>query len=164
MIKVQEIKELIRALDQSTVDELTYEQSGTKLTLKKTDKEVYNEEVVVRTVQQPETKVEVREQKPEKAVAAKAPERKEEPKDIPEDAHTITSPMVGTFYVAPSPESDPYVKIGDEVQEDTIVCIVEAMKLMNEIEAEIEGTIVDVLAENGELVEYGQPLFVVEPK
>lgn len=71
--------------------------------------------------------------------------------------------MVGTFYEAPNPESDPYVKEGDKVSPDTVVCIVEAMKLMNELEAEVSGEIVEVLVENGELVEYGQPLFLVKP-
>jgi acetyl-CoA carboxylase biotin carboxyl carrier protein len=76
--------------------------------------------------------------------------------------HKIVSPMVGTFYRAPAPDAEPYVKEGDQVQEDTVVCIVEAMKLMNEIEAEVRGTIVKVLVENGQLVEYGQPLFLVK--
>jgi acetyl-CoA carboxylase biotin carboxyl carrier protein len=70
--------------------------------------------------------------------------------------------MVGTFYRAPAPDADPYVKEGDTIQKDTVVCIVEAMKLMNEIEAEVNGTIVKVLVENGQLVEYGQPLFLVK--
>ena len=78
--------------------------------------------------------------------------------------HTITSPMVGTFYAAPSPESPPYVKVGDKVTEESVVCIVEAMKLMNEIEAEVKGEIVEVLVENGQLVEYGQELFLVKPE
>ena len=76
--------------------------------------------------------------------------------------HKIVSPMVGTFYRAPAPDTDPYVQVGDRVQENTVVCIVEAMKLMNEIEAEVTGEIVEVLAENGQLVEYGQPLFLVK--
>lgn len=70
--------------------------------------------------------------------------------------------MVGTFYSAPAPDAPEYVKAGDKVDEKTIVCIVEAMKLMNEIEADVKGTIVDVLVENGQLVEYGQPLFTVK--
>src|SRR5690606_6025000 len=76
--------------------------------------------------------------------------------------HKITSPMVGTFYQAPSPDAAPYVKKGDKVTPETIVCIVEAMKLFNEIEAEVSGEIVEVLVEDGQLVEYGQPLFLVK--
>jgi len=76
--------------------------------------------------------------------------------------HKIVSPMVGTFYRAPAPDAPPFVNPGDRVDEKTVVCIIEAMKLMNEIEAEVKGVIVDVLVENGQLVEYGQPLFLVK--
>lgn len=75
---------------------------------------------------------------------------------------TINSPMVGTFYSAPSPESPSFVKVGDKISEDSVVCIIEAMKVMNEIKAEISGTIAEVLVQNGESVEYGQPLFRVQ--
>lgn len=70
--------------------------------------------------------------------------------------------MVGTFYQAPNPEAAPYVKVGDKVGEESIVCIVEAMKLFNEIEAEVKGEIVEILVKDGQLVEYGQPLFLVK--
>ncbi|MEZ6073894.1 MAG: acetyl-CoA carboxylase biotin carboxyl carrier protein [Pirellulales bacterium] len=76
----------------------------------------------------------------------------------------INSPMVGTFYLASSPDSAPFVKVSDHVGPDTIVCIVEAMKVFNEIPAEISGRVVSVLAENGEPVEFGQPLFKIDPK
>ncbi len=75
----------------------------------------------------------------------------------------IRSPMVGTFYTAPSPEAAAYVKVGDHVGPDTTICIVEAMKVFNEIPAEVSGKIVAVLVENGDPVEYGQPLFKVDP-
>lgn len=81
---------------------------------------------------------------------------------VDEDLYKITSPIVGTFYRSPSPDKDPYVKEGSNVSPDTIVCIVEAMKLMNEIEAEVSGEIVKVYAENGQPVEYGQPLFGIK--
>lgn len=70
--------------------------------------------------------------------------------------------MVGTFYASPSPDEDPYVKTGDRVEGNSVVCIVEAMKLFNEIEAEVNGEIVEILVEDGELVEYGQPLFRIK--
>ncbi|MCS7063138.1 MAG: acetyl-CoA carboxylase biotin carboxyl carrier protein [Methylacidiphilales bacterium] len=73
----------------------------------------------------------------------------------------ILSPMVGTFYRSPSPEAPPYVEVGQEVTEDTVVCIIEAMKVMNEIKAEIRGTITEILAENGKPVDYAKPLFRV---
>lgn len=73
----------------------------------------------------------------------------------------FTSPMVGTFYRAPSPESPPYVTNGDKVAPETVLCIIEAMKVLNEIKAEQKGEVVDILVENGEAVEYGQPLFLI---
>jgi acetyl-CoA carboxylase biotin carboxyl carrier protein len=75
----------------------------------------------------------------------------------------IVSPMVGTFYLSPSPDSPPYITVGQEVQEDTVVCIIEAMKVMNEIKAETVGIIVEILAQNGKPVEFGKPLFAVRP-
>ena len=74
----------------------------------------------------------------------------------------IKSPMVGTFYSAASPESPAYVKIGSKVSNDSVVCIIEAMKVMNEIQAEMSGTITELLVENGEAIEYGQPLFKIK--
>lgn len=89
-------------------------------------------------------------------------ETKTETADAPpaeEDLHKITSPIVGTFYRSPSPDKEPYVKEGSQVSPETTVCIVEAMKLMNEIQAEISGEVVKIYVENGQPVEYGQPLF-----
>jgi acetyl-CoA carboxylase biotin carboxyl carrier protein len=89
------------------------------------------------------------------AVPAAAAEAKADQKEI-------VSPMVGTFYRAPSPDSAPYVKEGQEIAEDTVVCIIEAMKVMNEIKAELKGIITEVLVENGTAVQFGQPLFRVK--
>lgn len=75
----------------------------------------------------------------------------------------ISSPIVGTFYATPSPDSDAYVEVGSHVDETTVVCIIEAMKVMNEIKAELSGTIVEIVAQNGQAVEYGQVLFRVRP-
>ncbi len=91
------------------------------------------------------------------------------PESMPESASDnhlaiIKSPMVGTFYAAPDPDSTPYVKVGDHVGPETTVCIVEAMKVFNQIPAEISGKILSVLVENGESVEYGQPLFKVDTR
>lgn len=86
----------------------------------------------------------------------------EEAEEVPEDRlYTIKAPMVGTFYRAPAPDAEPFVKEGDRVRAGQTVCIIEAMKIMNEIESEVEGTIVKVLAENAKPVEYGQELFLV---
>jgi len=78
-----------------------------------------------------------------------------------EDTVEIRSPMVGTFYRAASPDAEPFVSVGDHVSADTVICIIEAMKVMNEIKAEAEGEVVQILVENGEAVEYGQPLMIL---
>ena len=84
--------------------------------------------------------------------------------DEPPSRYThVTAPMVGTFYAAAAPDADPFVETGDAVDEETVVCIIEAMKVMNEIKAEMKGKIIEVLVNNGEPVEYGQPLFLVDP-
>jgi acetyl-CoA carboxylase biotin carboxyl carrier protein len=99
---------------------------------------------------------------PESMVAAS---QSSGPKNAPaiEDLVEIKSPIVGTFYATPSPDSEPYVDIGSEVDPQTVVCIIEAMKVMNEIKAETNGTIVSILVTNGQAVEYGQVLFKVRP-
>ncbi|WP_164668649.1 acetyl-CoA carboxylase biotin carboxyl carrier protein [Virgibacillus doumboii] len=167
MLKVQEIRELIKLVDQSTIDEFTYESNGTTVTMKKS-----GEQPVVKSVENQE----VPKESPVEPVKVKEPEvqevKKEETAQSEEPAaesntdydHEIVSPMVGTLYIAPNPESDPFVKNGSKVEKDSVVCIVEAMKLFNEIEAEVSGEIVEILVEDGELVEYGQPLFRVKTK
>src|SRR5215204_1506921 len=90
---------------------------------------------------------------PQPAEAAEPPE---------EELHVITSPIVGTFYRASSPQAESFVKVGSQVEQDTVVCIIEAMKLMNEIQAETTGTVAKIYVENGQPVEYGQPLFGVK--
>ena len=93
----------------------------------------------------------------EEAQTSDAPGEAEETK-VPEAGRMITSPMVGTFYCAPAEDKEPYVSVGDTVKKGQTIGIVEAMKLMNEIESEFEGTVLEILAENGQMVEYGQPL------
>ena len=99
---------------------------------------------------------------PSSAEAEAAPAAPESKPAAPEPRKTITSPMVGTFYRAPSPDAKPFVQVGDSVSKGATVCIIEAMKLLNEIEAEQDCVIKEVLVENGQPVEYGQPLFVIE--
>jgi acetyl-CoA carboxylase biotin carboxyl carrier protein len=79
------------------------------------------------------------------------------------DAHQVVSPIVGTFYRAPNPDADPYVKVGDFVEKGQVLCIVEAMKLMNEIESDVSGTVVRVVPQNAQPVEFGAPLFLIRP-
>ena len=78
------------------------------------------------------------------------------------EGHVLSSPIVGTFYVAPSPDAPPYVEVGSKVEKGQVVCIVEAMKLMNEIEADVFGVVTSVVAGNGDPVEFGAPLFVIQ--
>ncbi len=98
---------------------------------------------------------------PQQDTSQQADKTTEEPTD--EDAHIIKSPLVGTFYRAPSPEADPFVEEGDHVDEDTVVCIIEAMKVMNEIDADVEGTVKEILVNNGEPVDFDQPIFKIDP-
>ncbi|MGG5178698.1 acetyl-CoA carboxylase biotin carboxyl carrier protein [Bacillus sp. MM09(2025)] len=158
MLKIEEIHELIKLIDESTIDELTYENEGAKIKLKK------NKEVVQQVAAQASV-APVQAAPAQQAPKAQAPAQTEAPAQeaaASDNLHKITSPMVGTFYASSSPEAGPYVTTGSKVNENTVVCIVEAMKLFNEIEAEVKGEIVEVLAENGQLVEFGQPLFLVK--
>ncbi|MFE5322901.1 acetyl-CoA carboxylase biotin carboxyl carrier protein [Paenibacillus sp. NPDC056579] len=163
MFKLSEIKELIKLIDQTSLQELEIESEGSRLLIRKPNK---TESVVVAAapVQQTFTPVigQPAVQQTTAQVSAAAPAAAAEAADA--GLHTIVSPMVGTFYEAPSPGAASFVSKGSSVKEKTVVCIIEAMKLMNEIEAEIKGEIVEVLVENGQLVEYGQPLFRVRPE
>ncbi len=97
------------------------------------------------------------------APASPAPAPREEPAARPRpNEHVVTAPMVGTYYAAPSPGAKPFVDIGDEVKMGQVLCIIEAMKMMNQIEADKAGRITSVMAKNGDPVEFGQPLFVIE--
>jgi len=164
MFKLSEIKELIKLVDQSSLQELEIENEGSRLLIRKPNK---TESVLVTSapVQHAYAPAPVHAPVPH-AVAAAAAEPHAEAVSKPVDAslHTITSPMVGTFYQSASPGAAPFVGVGSKVGDKTVVCIVEAMKLMNEIEAEIKGEIVEILVDNGQLVEYGQPLFLVKPE
>jgi len=93
--------------------------------------------------------------------AAPAPAREEAPKPRPNE-HVVTAPMVGTFYAAPTPGAKAFIEIGDEVKIGQVLCIIEAMKMMNQIEADKAGRITSIMAKNGDPVEFGQPLFVIE--
>jgi acetyl-CoA carboxylase biotin carboxyl carrier protein len=99
----------------------------------------------------------------EPAPTASEPAVSVPPASPADDLHIIKSPIVGTFYAGPSPEAGPFVKVGDLVESAQTVCIIEAMKLMNEIEADISGEVVRILVENGQPVEYGEPLFALRP-
>ncbi|MDC3414430.1 acetyl-CoA carboxylase biotin carboxyl carrier protein [Aquibacillus sp. 3ASR75-11] len=165
MLKVQEIRELIKLIDESSIDEFSYESNGTKVSMKK-EKESFQVEEVPKSSRSTYEPVQV--EVDEKPVATAEKSKSVATQEVEETAastnydHEIVSPMVGTFYSSPTPDSDPFVQKGEKVKSNSVVCIVEAMKLFNEIEAEVNGEIVEVLVENGELVEYGQPLFRVK--
>ncbi|MED4238968.1 acetyl-CoA carboxylase biotin carboxyl carrier protein [Priestia megaterium] len=166
MLKIQEIREIIKLVDQSSIEEFTYEHEGSKIKMKKKDAIVSKQaqQVVVSAPEQAAAPAPQAAAAPAPAAQSAQPKEEQAAPAVDESLHKITSPMVGTFYASSSPESDVYVTPGDKVQKDSVVCIVEAMKLFNEIEAEVKGEIVDVLVENGQLVEYGQPLFLVKPE
>lgn len=144
-MNVEQIVELIQAVSASSIGELNYEEGNLKISLKK------EENKTVLTSAEP---VSCAVPKPMVVSETKA--------ELPAaDEKVIKSPLVGTFYAAPAENAEPFIKVGDQVQEGKVLGIVEAMKLMNEIESEFDGMIEKILVENGETVEYGQPLFVV---
>lgn len=165
MLKVQELREIIRLIDQTSISEFVYENDGSTITIKKPT-EVQQVNVVEEVQTKPNVQAPVVEEKQveETKQIPKQEAKIEKIESDDENVVEIVSPMVGTFYRKPSPESDPYVQVGDNIEESSIVCIVEAMKLFNEIEAEATGEVVEVLVGDGELVEYGQALFKVKTK
>lgn len=165
-MKIQEIREIIKLVDASSIDEFSYESEGTKVKLRK-NSGLANAPVIAAPVAATVPNAEGAPKTAAPAPMAKAEELISE--EVPEVAaksqenlHKILSPMVGTFYQSPSPEEAPYVQPGTRVSADQVVCIVEAMKLFNEIEAEVDGEIAEILVKDGQLVEYGQPLFLVK--
>lgn len=163
MLKVEEIREIIKLIDESEINEFVYEHEGSTLKL---TKNIHTEVQAIPSVTGVAPQVRQAPQQVQEAPAQSSAPAESEVAQTNDrsDLHQIVSPMVGTFYAASSPDSDPYVKVGTSVSESSIVCIVEAMKLFNEIEAEVNGEIVEVLAKDGDLVEYGQPLFLVKQR
>jgi len=142
-VELDKLKELIKFMNENELCELEIEEEGRRVKLKKFSRE---QPPIVSSL-------------PESASKQVSSEKVEEREDLIE----IKAPMVGTFYHAPAPGAKPFVEVGDEIQPGDVVCIIEAMKLMNEIKAEIGGKIVKVLVENGAPVEFGEPLFLVKP-
>ncbi|MBD1373246.1 acetyl-CoA carboxylase biotin carboxyl carrier protein [Hazenella sp. IB182357] len=161
---MHEIRELIRLIDESSITELKLKNEHGKIKIKKEDQKVASISSPVVASEEAKPLPETKQEKVASAVQKVAEEKAETITDIQEDKnlHQIVSPMVGTFYRASSPDADPYVKEGDHVTEKTVVCIVEAMKLMNEIDADVKGEVIKILVENGQLVEYGEPLFLIK--
>jgi len=150
-MNLEEIKELIRVFGRSKLDRLKIKDKDFEISLKKEDKNRVAPAISAPAVEAP------------KEISQPLPplvESKEE--SSAEDGIIITSPMVGTFYAAPSPDSPPFVNVGDNVRKGQTLCILEAMKIMNELEAEFDCKILEILVQDGQPVEYDTPLFRVE--
>ncbi|AMY04703.1 acetyl-CoA carboxylase biotin carboxyl carrier protein [Staphylococcus condimenti] len=153
----KEIKELIEILDNSNLTEINIEDNkGSIINLKKEkEREIITPQISSQPVPTQAA--------PPATSQNEITESNSASSSVEEDSgKTINAPMVGTFYKSPSPEEGAYVQVGDTVSNDTTVCILEAMKLFNEIQAEISGEITEILVEDGQMVEYGQPLFKVK--
>src|SRR5690625_1251709 len=166
MLNIAELQKIIKLVDASGIEEFDYETNGSKVHIKKsqsnnTQSQIQTSQaqpVAQKAANLPEQDVKTIEETVE--VTPDTPQA-ETPADYD---YEIKSPMVGTFYRSSSPENDPFTDVGQTVNNNSVVCIVEAMKLFNEIEAEVSGEIVEVLVDDSELVEYGQPLFRVKKK
>lgn len=159
----KELKQILQALVEHGVSELTLETPDYKLTVRRG-----GEVQVVAVPQAVPTPTPVLAPLPQaEAPAPPPPAPVEAPKPPAQDECAgcveIRAPIVGTFYRAPAPDAPPYVKEGDRVEKGQVLCIIEAMKLMNEIESEVSGIVRKILVQNGEPVEYGQPLFLIQP-
>ena len=150
------LKKLIRIVERSGVDEIEVEENGRRMRVAKNSHNNAAPGVAAA---------------PAGSMPAGLPSHPHDGQPAPETVpakpeetyHTIKSPIVGTFYRAPAPDADSYVEVGQIVQPKTVLCIIEAMKLMNEIESDVSGRIMKILVENGQPVEYNQPLFMIEP-
>lgn len=154
----KEIKELIEILDQSSLTEINIEDKGNIVNLKK---EKETEIITPQVSQQPMQQIAPQQSAVSNQLDAQSTEETSSSQEN-DNLKTINAPMVGTFYKSPSPEENPYVQVGDSVSNESTVCILEAMKLFNEIQAEVTGGIAEILVEDGQMVEYGQPLFKVK--
>ncbi len=143
----EQIRQLIDLLRGTEVSELEIEREGLRLRIT-----LQGQKEVVRAVQ------------PEQVLPTVPSEEQPSKEETPSGLHTIKSPIVGTFYRAPSPDAEPFVEVGSKVKKGDILCIIEAMKLMNEIESDIDGTVEKIMVENGQPVEYGQVLFLIRPE
>jgi acetyl-CoA carboxylase biotin carboxyl carrier protein len=156
---INEIKELLKLIKRYGVDDFSLQRGEDKLRIRKGQLMAAPAVVETRPAAAPDVPA-----APASAPVAPAP-ASAEPTDtlsVGENQFLVTSPIVGTFYRAPSPESPPYVEPGTQVGKGAVLCIVEAMKIMNEIESEVSGKVSSILVENAQPVEYGQPLFIVD--
>jgi acetyl-CoA carboxylase biotin carboxyl carrier protein len=158
-MKLTEIQELIKFVSRSGVTEVEIEQKDFKITIKTETKKPRKDETVYVQAAPVAAPLPVAAPAPAPA-AAQAPAAPVEEKS---NLITVKSPMIGTFYRSPGPDKDVFVNVGDSIQKGSVLCIIEAMKLFNEIESEVTGKIVKVLVDDASPVEYDQPLFLVDP-
>lgn len=151
-MNLNEIKELLLVIDKTNLENVKLESDGFKLEVLKNANniEVGTEKIIINSY-------------PDEIVNSTPSYNIENASTIEDDLHLVTSPLMGTFYQAPSPDAEDFVKVGDIVEKGDILCIVEAMKLMNEINSEIRGKVVEINANNEDLIEYNQPLFKIKP-
>jgi len=157
-MEYKQIQELIKMINKSNISELSVEDGDFKITIKQEGASTPYITTYQAPMQMPAPAPQIAASAPAQAVAAPAPV-------APPSTNTITikSPMIGTFYRSPSPDKPLFVNVGDEIKPGQVLCIIEAMKLFNEIESEVSGRIVKILADDASPVEYDQPLFLVEP-
>ena len=168
-MKVEQVLELVKAVSDSELTEFKYEEDGVKLSLKKTSDKIVQVPAPAAPVAAPVIAPAMMPAAPVQAAApaanvtapAETPAVAQETGESVPEGNVVKSPLVGTFYAAPAEDAEPYVKVGDSVKEGQVLAIVEAMKLMNEIESDFTGTVKEILVENGQGVEFGQPLFVI---
>lgn len=146
------IKKLVKIVDTSEITDLEVEENGLRVKVAKRIRDV-------QTIAQPQV---ISQAVPVAEQSAAKPAEQPSKTETQENLHEIRSPIVGTFYRAPAPDADAYVNVGDDVESGTVLCIVEAMKLMNEIESDVSGKILKILVESGKPVEYNQPLFLIQ--
>ncbi|HWA07354.1 MAG TPA: acetyl-CoA carboxylase biotin carboxyl carrier protein [Ignavibacteria bacterium] len=161
------IKKLLKILESGEINEIEIEEEGTRVRVVKSKPQEAVQAPQMITYAAPPIQQAPQAAAPVAAApnapAAKTEEKKENTSASGKELIEVRSPIVGTFYRAPSPNADPYVAVGQQVSKGNILCIIEAMKLMNEIECEYEGKITKILVENAQPVEYNQVLFLVEP-
>lgn len=158
----KQIQELIKLVNDSNIGEVSIEQKDFKITVRQKEEQITQ---VMASMPQMQMPMQQLQQSMSPAQLPNSQSGQSSAASAPAPANTITikSPMIGTFYRRPSPDKPDFVNIGDEVSTGKVVCIIEAMKLFNEIESEVKGKIVKVLVEDASPVEYDQPLFLVEP-
>ena len=161
----KQIQELIKMINKSNIGEVSIEEKGFKLTIKQKEEPV--QQVIAAPIQAQPIAAIAASAAPvaqQSAAAVPAPEKPAKAAEAPAgNTITIKSPMIGTFYRSPSPDKPSFINVGDEIEPGKVVCIIEAMKLFNEIESEVKGKIVKVLVEDASPVEFDQPLFLVDP-